>query len=191
MNTQHQESVRRLHLIKELRVAVNTIKSGLGILQQSVTVVDRKYFLFMLVLSTGLERYMKVLLCLQSLDETGNILSSNELQNFGHNLISLNDAIAPDFRYREVSLIVDRFSERLLLFGLLKYLVFIPSSCSRSVLPPVFCLSAERISGCDTVPQQSDVFSTGFSLLHRRRRLPSSHLVDQAPDRSQLLDLID
>ena len=94
MNTQHQESVKRLHLIEELRVAVNTIKSGLGILQQSVTVVDRKYFLFMLVLSTGLERYMKVLLCLQSLDETGNILSSNELQNFGHNLISLNDAIA-------------------------------------------------------------------------------------------------
>jgi hypothetical protein len=94
MNTQHQESVKRLHLIEELRVAVNTIKSGLGILQQSVTVVDRKYFLFMLVLSTGLERYMKVLLCLQSLDGTGNILSSNELQNFGHNLISLNDAIA-------------------------------------------------------------------------------------------------
>lgn len=86
--------MKHLHLIEELRVAVNTIKSGLGILQQSATVVDRRYFLFMLVLSTGLERYMKVLLCLHSLDETGDILSSNELQDFGHDLIRLNDAIA-------------------------------------------------------------------------------------------------
>ena len=71
MNLTHEERLSRIHLIEELDLSVSVIKHGLAILQRS-SAAQTRYFLFMLTLSTGIERLMKVLLCLHSLGLLAN-----------------------------------------------------------------------------------------------------------------------
>ena len=82
----------RLFVSEELGLAISVIKSGLAILQET-TAARTNAFLFMLALSTGIERLMKILLCLRSLDEEGRFLTEQELRAFGHNLVRLNEAV--------------------------------------------------------------------------------------------------
>ena len=50
-------------------------------------------FLFMLLMSTGLERLMKIIMNLSEYKESNRFLSSSELKNYGHDLIELRDAV--------------------------------------------------------------------------------------------------
>ncbi len=92
MNLTHEERLSRIHLIEELDLSVSVIKHGLAILQRS-SAAQTRYFLFMLTLSTGIERLMKVLLCLHSLDSQGSFRSEQELKSFRHNLVRLKDEV--------------------------------------------------------------------------------------------------
>ena len=47
----------------------------------------------MLILSTGIERLMKCLLCLRSLSDYGRFLTEGELREFGHDIVDLRDAV--------------------------------------------------------------------------------------------------
>lgn len=94
MEAERIETLKNFHLIEELDIAVSTLKSGLGVLQQSAGGGRPRYFMFMLLLSTGLERLMKVLLCIYSLDKEGKFLESHVLKHeLGHDLIELKKRI--------------------------------------------------------------------------------------------------
>lgn len=90
MGSATSEVLKNFNLLRELEIAVSTIKSGLGVLQQSAGGPFPRTFLFMLLLSTGLERLMKVLLCIYSLDEEGKFLEHEVLKfELGHDLLEL------------------------------------------------------------------------------------------------------
>ena len=88
-----KKSLSRLHLAEELHVAVKTICSGFGLLQQSAKATERNVFLVLLVLSTSFERLLKGVLCLHSMEESGEPLSESELRRFGHDLSEISDAV--------------------------------------------------------------------------------------------------
>lgn len=73
---------------EELRLAVNTVKTGLAILQKSSPRVVQHFVVFLL-LSTGLERIMKVLLALHKLNTEGQFPQEKYFRSFKHNLIDL------------------------------------------------------------------------------------------------------
>lgn len=84
----------QFYLNQELDLSVKIIKSGFALLQNDDP-VSPNYFLISLVLSTGLERYMKVILHLLEYDRTGKFLSEKTVQyEYRHNLeIMKNDII--------------------------------------------------------------------------------------------------
>lgn len=83
----------KLYLIQELDLAVNAVKSGLAVLQLSRP-YHTQHFLFLLALSTGIERLLKVMLCLYEFDRTGAFLSAGELRTYGHDVTRLLGAVA-------------------------------------------------------------------------------------------------
>lgn len=87
-----RETLKRLYLIQELDLAVNVIKSGLAILQQS-RLYKTQHFLFLLTLSTGIERLMKLLLSLHHFDSTGQFLAPRNLKRYGHNVARLKNDV--------------------------------------------------------------------------------------------------
>lgn len=94
MESNYKKVLKNYNLIQELEIAVSTLKSGLGVLQQSAGSDLPRYFLFMLLLSTGLERLMKVLLCIYSLDKEGKFLEPEVLKyELGHDLVELKTRI--------------------------------------------------------------------------------------------------
>ena len=87
---------RRLYLIQELDVSILAIEAGLTELQESRPYCPR-HFVFLLLLSTGIERLSKVVLRLRALATAGAPLSKEEMQpgkGFGHDLVKLCDAVA-------------------------------------------------------------------------------------------------
>jgi hypothetical protein len=92
MSSDHDEIIRKLHFLQEFQLAVSTIESGFAIIQRGPTGAGHR-FLVLLVLSTGLERFMKLLLCLHTFDADGRFLSENELRQLGHDLVRLRDEV--------------------------------------------------------------------------------------------------
>lgn len=85
--------LQRIYLIQELDVSVLAVGAGLAELQGSRPYRPR-HFVFLLLLSTGLERLMKIVLQLHALETTGVFLSRSKLQHeYGHNLIELRDHV--------------------------------------------------------------------------------------------------
>jgi hypothetical protein len=84
-----RDMLQRLYLIQELDVSVLAVEAGLAERQGSRPYHPR-HFVFLLLLSTGLERLMKIVLQLHALETTGVFLSQRELkEKYGHNLIEL------------------------------------------------------------------------------------------------------
>lgn len=101
--TTHEDQLKRLYLVQELDLSVNSVKSGLAILQRSRP-YKTQHFLFLLVLSTGFERLMKVLLCLRSFNDAGQFLSEKALRKYGHDLMILRDDVYRDCFPEHISL---------------------------------------------------------------------------------------
>jgi hypothetical protein len=76
----------------ELNISIYVIESGLASLQRSEEEYPR-HFVFMLLLSTGIERIMKIILSLQQFQIEGYFLSDKEIRRYSHHLIGLRKAI--------------------------------------------------------------------------------------------------
>ncbi len=83
---------RRIALGEEVYVAVRLIKSGLAELQEIGGANDFRDPAFML-LSSGLERLMKCVLCFRQLEDVGSLSSLQEIKAYGHDLEKLLDAV--------------------------------------------------------------------------------------------------
>ncbi len=90
-NTRKQVS-QRLSLLKETELSISLLSSGLAILQQSRP-YEFKCFSFMLLLATGLERLMKIVLCLHAFEATGEFPSKEYLKGLGHDLVRLRNEV--------------------------------------------------------------------------------------------------
>ncbi len=89
-------TLRRLYLIEELDVSVATIEAGLAELQRSRPYRTR-HFVFLLLLTTGVERLMKIVLHLRALETTGAFLSRDTMKKrYGHDLVGLCTAVVTE-----------------------------------------------------------------------------------------------
>jgi hypothetical protein len=86
------ERLRVSNLIQELDVAMQLIETGLAILQRS-RLYRAKYFAFLLLLTSGLERLMKIILILRVLHTEKRYLTKNELRVLGHDLLNLRQQV--------------------------------------------------------------------------------------------------
>jgi hypothetical protein len=85
--------LKQISLIQELELGVETVKSGLSIIQ-SMKLQKTPSFLIFLILSTGLERILKVVIGMRLLSDNKPFPSEKELRkNYGHNLISLRNEV--------------------------------------------------------------------------------------------------
>ncbi len=92
----NDDTLRRLYLIEELDVSVATIESGLAELQRSRPYRTR-HFVFLLLLATGAERLMKIVLHLHALETTGTFLSRDAMKKwYGHDLSRLCGAVVAE-----------------------------------------------------------------------------------------------
>ena len=88
----HEDRLRRLHLGEEMDLAVSAVRSGLALLQMGRP-HERQHFLFLLVLSVGIERYLKVVLCIHEYDRTRTFPSPKALRKLSHDLERLTQEL--------------------------------------------------------------------------------------------------
>lgn len=88
----NKEIRQRTFLIEELDVCVSTIIAGLLVLQK-MRFYSNNHFASFLLLATGLERLMKIILHLHSFESQGTFLSSKEIKRYGHDLNLLCDDV--------------------------------------------------------------------------------------------------
>lgn len=92
----NDDTLRRLYLMQELDVSVETIEAGLAELWDSRP-YQARHFVFLLLLATGMERLLKLVLHLRALETTGAFLSRTDMRrNYGHNLVELCDAVVSE-----------------------------------------------------------------------------------------------
>jgi hypothetical protein len=102
-------AVLALHLQEEVRTSIRLVERGLAELQ-SIDEVNDQYFPAALLLSTGLERLMKCILCYRSKVVSGRYPSPSEIKAFGHDLERLRDRVATacfDESYRQGRQVAD------------------------------------------------------------------------------------
>lgn len=86
---QAKDSVlQQIYLLQELDQAVLLIDTGLAMLQLSRP-YHRKTFVFLTLLASGIERLLKIVLCLRAIEVTGKFLTKKELKRFNHDLAGL------------------------------------------------------------------------------------------------------
>ena len=95
MNRPNEEVLRNIYLDQELDIAVFLIKSGLECLQQD-KLYKRKTFAILILIVTGLERFMKIIVYLRTLEAESRHLSQQEFRNLGHNLVELRDKVVTE-----------------------------------------------------------------------------------------------
>jgi hypothetical protein len=87
---------RRLFLLQELDVSILAIEAGLAELQASRPYRPR-HFVFLLLLSTGFERLLKIALHLRALNTTGAFHPARHMrETYDHNIVKLSDAVAQE-----------------------------------------------------------------------------------------------
>jgi hypothetical protein len=93
MSKQVKDSMlQRIYLLQELDQTVLLLNSGLAVLQISKP-YHRKTFIFLTLLASGIERLLKIILCLHSLQANGEFLSRSELKRLSHNISQLVDEV--------------------------------------------------------------------------------------------------
>lgn len=94
MSSPKDQLIAKVSLIREAEIALFSIESGLAALQLNRPYAAKPYyFIWMTLLATGLERFMKLLLCLESFDKRGAFLTTNDLRKYGHDLTRLKDDV--------------------------------------------------------------------------------------------------
>jgi len=82
-----------LALDQEVRDSINLLQSGLGELQ-NISFENDFYFLPFLILSNGIERLLKIIICLNSWSLYGKFPITNDIKT--HDLVSLNEKVLSD-----------------------------------------------------------------------------------------------
>jgi hypothetical protein len=103
-----QDLVRQqVGLLQEAEIALYSVEAGLAALEKNRPYAPKPYyFAWYLLLSTGFERLMKIIVCLHEFEETGAFPTRRVLQrNIGHDLFRLRDTIVqrcytPDYCQR-------------------------------------------------------------------------------------------
>jgi hypothetical protein len=103
-----QDLVRQqVGLLQEAEIALYSIEAGLAALEKNRAYAPKPYyFAWYLLLSTGFERLMKIIVCLHEFEATGAFPTRRSLQrDIGHDLLRLRDAIVqrcytPDYCQR-------------------------------------------------------------------------------------------
>ena len=83
---------QRLYLGQELELSISLIETGLALLQRSRS-NNTAPFVFLILLSIGIERLMKIILHLHALKTTGSPLPERDLRDFGHAIIRLRQRV--------------------------------------------------------------------------------------------------
>lgn len=83
-------------LLYETKISVGLVKEGIGYIQRKTLINNFFYYLPLFLLSQGFERLMKVIICIEEKERTGNFPTSNS--NFfkgseGHDLNALLEVI--------------------------------------------------------------------------------------------------
>lgn len=86
---------QKLALLQEAEIAFHSIETGLGQLTKNIPYAPKPYyFSWFLLLSTGFERLMKIVVCLHEFESTGAFPSRRFLQNtMRHDLVVLRDEV--------------------------------------------------------------------------------------------------
>ena len=92
MGTPNPEYLRKVYFNHELDIAVFLFKFGLETLQQD-KLYRRKTFGFFTLLVMGLERFMKLILYLHTLETENKHMSQKDFKQLGHNLVELRDRV--------------------------------------------------------------------------------------------------
>jgi hypothetical protein len=88
-----KKAIKQISLIQELELGIETVKSGLSIIQ-SISFQRIPSFLIFLILSTGLERILKVIIGMRLLSDQKPFPTEKELKSkYGHSLIKLRDEV--------------------------------------------------------------------------------------------------
>jgi hypothetical protein len=88
MKIKSDKTLSRIYLLMEIDNSIYLVEVALATLQKYGESRGGN-FLFMLLMSTGLERLMKIIMNLSEYKESNRFLSSSELKNYGHDLIEL------------------------------------------------------------------------------------------------------
>lgn len=87
------KALKQISLIQELELGIEAVKSGLSIIQ-SINFQRTPSFLIFLILSTGLERILKVIIGMRLLSDNKPFPTEKELKTkYGHNLIKLRNEV--------------------------------------------------------------------------------------------------
>lgn len=84
--------LQRLYLTQELEISVSVVKSGLAVLQQS-RLYKANHFVFLTLLSTGIERLLKVILHLHAIETTGGFLPKQKVRDVSHDILKLREEV--------------------------------------------------------------------------------------------------
>ena len=86
---------QKLALLQEAEIALYSIETGLGQLTKNIQYAPKPYyFSWFLLLSTGFERLMKIVICLHEFEVTGAFPTRQFMKkNMGHSLVNLRDEI--------------------------------------------------------------------------------------------------
>ena len=87
--------LREMYLGEEVDASIRLIEKGLAELQ-AVDLGDDFFYPPMLLLSTGLERLMKCILCLRTQVTTGELPTWKTIKDYGHDLERLRDEVVAE-----------------------------------------------------------------------------------------------
>jgi hypothetical protein len=95
MPNTHNLVQRKLSLLQEAEIALYTVEAGLANLDKNMPYAPKPYyFVWYLLLSTGFERLMKIVICMHEFETTGSFPTNRFLRvTMGHNLIALRDEV--------------------------------------------------------------------------------------------------
>lgn len=96
----NNETVKKLHLLQELRNSIKLIKLGFGEIQK-INMENDFYHLPLQILSSGIERFLKCYLCLGFYEKNEEFPSSKKLISFaggnGHGIVELKNEIIENY----------------------------------------------------------------------------------------------
>ncbi|PTX59206.1 hypothetical protein C8N46_11042 [Kordia periserrulae] len=94
------ETVKKLHLLQELRNSINLIKLGFGEIQK-INMENDFYHLPLQILSSGIERFLKCYLCLGYHEKNDEFPNFDQLKFFGgktgHGIIELKEEVINNY----------------------------------------------------------------------------------------------
>jgi len=97
MTTHRPQDVirQKIALLQEAEIAIYSIEAGLASLQKNRPYAPKPYyFAWLLLLATGLERLMKIVICLHEFETVGTFPSRQYLaRTIGHHLLRLRDEV--------------------------------------------------------------------------------------------------